>query len=191
MAGVIFDCDGVLVDSELVSCGAWLPVLARHGVSAELGEIERFIGRSDSEVLEHFRSKTGLPLADELVAERLQEYFALASGRLQSFEGLAEVLSHLRRQGVALAVASSGRHDNVVDYALKHPAGARKPYAYPPGRCDGCGARRSTARPRPRRGRRRRREPRRPRAEPGCCRAGFHRSPGTVCGACLCCGRCA
>jgi beta-phosphoglucomutase-like phosphatase (HAD superfamily) len=74
MAGVVFDCDGVLVDSELLSCGAWLPVLARQGIGAELAEIEQFIGRSDREVLEHFRSKTGLPLAEELITERLQEY---------------------------------------------------------------------------------------------------------------------
>ena len=35
---MIFDCDGVRVDSEHLSCGAWLPVLARHGAEAEIAE---------------------------------------------------------------------------------------------------------------------------------------------------------
>ena len=64
MHSVIFDCDGVLVDSEHLSCGAWLPVLARYGVRAELSEIEAMIGKSDQSVLNHFASKTGAQFSD-------------------------------------------------------------------------------------------------------------------------------
>ena len=39
MVSVIFDCDGVLVDSEILSCGAWLPVLHRGGIEAELADV--------------------------------------------------------------------------------------------------------------------------------------------------------
>ena len=106
---VIFDCDGVLVDSETYSCGAWLPVLARRGVSTDLDEIETFIGRSDAALLHHFAAQ-GAPdwNPEEILAEREAAYFSAAAGNLQPFPGLAAQLEDLRRGGFELAVASSG-----------------------------------------------------------------------------------
>lgn len=106
---LIFDCDGVLVDSEKLSCGAWLPVLARHGVSASASEIERFIGKTDQDLLDYFRGKSGLSLPDGLMSERETEYFAKARKALRPFPGLASVLQELRARGWELAVASSSR----------------------------------------------------------------------------------
>lgn len=105
--GLIFDCDGVLVDSEKFSCGAWLPVLRRRGLKAELGDIEAFIGQADQAVLEHYRG-LGAEFPPDILAEREQAYFDLAQGRLQSFAGLREVLEELRRRHLPIAVASSG-----------------------------------------------------------------------------------
>lgn len=113
MLSLIFDCDGVLVDSEKLSCTSWLPVLARCGLYAELSEIEQFVGKSDGAVLEHFRRQTDRPLSDELVDEREREYFDLAAGRLRPFPGLLEALETLRERGTRLAVASSGRPDKI------------------------------------------------------------------------------
>ena len=109
MHPIIFDCDGVLVDSEKLSCAAWLPVLARRGLYAELAEIEQFVGKSDQAVLEHFRAKSRRPLPDALIDERVQQYFELAEDTLRPFPGLVEVLEQLQRRGVPCAVASSGR----------------------------------------------------------------------------------
>jgi beta-phosphoglucomutase-like phosphatase (HAD superfamily) len=47
---VIFDCDGVLVDSEVISCRAPAEVLSRHGyLITEQQVLERFLGVSDRE----------------------------------------------------------------------------------------------------------------------------------------------
>jgi len=108
MDACIFDCDGVLVDSEKLSCGAWLPVLARRGIQAELADIEVFIGKSDAAVLEHFRKASGQPLDGDIIAEREAEFFALARQQLRGFDGLPHVLESLRQSHVQLAVASSG-----------------------------------------------------------------------------------
>jgi HAD superfamily hydrolase (TIGR01509 family) len=109
MYGILFDCDGVLVDSEKWSCGAWLPVLAKRGIEAQLSDIEAFIGQSDNAVLDHFSQLTGLALSQDLVAEKEAEYFAQARGRLQTFAGIENALRKLAQAGIALAVASSGR----------------------------------------------------------------------------------
>lgn len=107
ISGVIFDCDGVLVDSEKFSCGAWLPVLRRRGIEVELSDIEAFIGQSDQAVLEHYRAQ-GAEFSPDILAECEQAYFDLARGRLQSFAGLREALDELRGRQVPMAVASSG-----------------------------------------------------------------------------------
>lgn len=108
METIIFDCDGVLVDNEKLSCGAWLPVLARRGIRAELADIEAFIGKSDRAVLQHYRQLTGSPLDGDVIAEREAEYFRLARRDLKSFPGLRPVLETLSSEDAALAVASSG-----------------------------------------------------------------------------------
>jgi HAD superfamily hydrolase (TIGR01509 family) len=113
MHGIIFDCDGVLVDSEKLSCGAWLPVFARRGIKVELEEIEAFIGKSDRAVLEHFNRLHGLSMDDTVIDERLEEYFRTARGRLRSFPGIHAAIESLVHRGIALAVASSGTFDKI------------------------------------------------------------------------------
>ena len=119
MYAVIFDVDGVLVDSEGMSCGAWLPVLERRGLEVRLAEIEDFIGRSDRAVLDHFRRLyPAADLGDGLIDEKEQEFFEAARGRLRAFPGLKRVLRRLEAGAVPMAVASSGRHRK-IRFSLK------------------------------------------------------------------------
>ena len=119
MYPVIFDMDGVLVDSEGMSCGAWLPVLERRGLEVRLAEIEDFIGRSDHAVLDHFRRLyPAADLGDGLIDEKEQGFFAAAHGRLEAFPGLKRVLRDLEGGAVPMAVASSGRHRK-IRFSLK------------------------------------------------------------------------
>jgi HAD superfamily hydrolase (TIGR01509 family) len=53
---VIFDCDGVLVDSELLSCQCLSDELSEFGISLTLAQaLELFLGRSTSAVTRHYR----------------------------------------------------------------------------------------------------------------------------------------
>ena len=62
--------------------------------------------------LSHCRKLT-LPLGDELLAERLAEYFRAARGNLRAFPGVVAVLERLRASGFPMAVASSGRPQKI------------------------------------------------------------------------------
>jgi len=67
---VVFDLDGVLVDSEIIACGCLRETLARHGVDLTLNDVfERFLGRSFSVVEEDYRRRTGVPLPAGFAAE--------------------------------------------------------------------------------------------------------------------------
>ena len=114
MDAVIFDMDGVLVDSESMSCGAWLPVLRRHRITATLKEIEAFLGQSDRAVLEHFRKKNPDSILDNrLIDEKELEYFKIARPNLKTFQDLPELLERLKTAQIPMAVASSGRHTKI------------------------------------------------------------------------------
>jgi len=55
---IIFDCDGVLVDSEVLSCRCLSDVLATCGIELQLADaLELFLGRSTAAVLEHYRAQ--------------------------------------------------------------------------------------------------------------------------------------
>ena len=57
---VIFDCDGVLVDSEVISCRAHAQTLTRHGYPITADQVlERFLGLSDREARLTIEAETG------------------------------------------------------------------------------------------------------------------------------------
>src|SRR5262249_58043396 len=59
---VIFDCDGVLVDSEVISCRAHAETLTRHGYPITEEEVlHRFLGVSDREARLTIERETGRP----------------------------------------------------------------------------------------------------------------------------------
>src|SRR5262245_4615712 len=66
---IIFDCDGVLVDSELLSCRCLAETLAEHGIMLEIDQaLELFVGRNVAAVREHFRAR-GRTLPDDFPAK--------------------------------------------------------------------------------------------------------------------------
>ena len=92
---IIFDCDGVLIDSEVLSCRCLSELLKTQGADLSVEEVmQLFLGRSKDAVLEHF-SKAGTPLpagfADALQA-RVTDSFA---SKLQAIEGVSAVLDQL------------------------------------------------------------------------------------------------
>ena len=110
---VIWDCDGVLVDSEKHSCSAWLPVLRRRGIDVDLSYIETFIGRSDQDLLTALEQHTGKSLDGDILPDRQRQYFRQAEGATEAFPGLPDLLARLRADGVPMAVASSGALDKI------------------------------------------------------------------------------
>ncbi len=108
VVAVIFDCDGVLVDSERLSCAAWLPVLAHLGIRTTLADIQSFIGRSDRALVTHYEQTFGVVLGSDAITARETEYFDAAMGSLRAFPGVRETLLDLRSQGIRVGVASSG-----------------------------------------------------------------------------------
>ncbi len=93
---IIFDCDGVLIDSEVLSMQVWIDLLARHDIHIDKNYFsQHFLGRSfehvKSQVKDDFALDITPALADEF-AERLKLAF---TNELQVTPFLLEVLPSL------------------------------------------------------------------------------------------------
>ena len=107
---VIFDCDGVLVDTELLANRCFAAALNRIGLPWSVEDTMcRLVGRSMNSCVAIIESETGRPLPADFLA-RLQadtfEAFRLAPVR--PVAGIVDVLDWLEAQGIDYCVASSG-----------------------------------------------------------------------------------
>ena len=108
---VIFDCDGVLIDSERLAIKVDVEVLGELGWPLSEAEvIERFVGRSDRDaraaIEEHLGRKLPVGWADA-VEHRYREAFAT---ELTPVEGVLDALDRITHP---TCVASSATHDHL------------------------------------------------------------------------------
>jgi HAD superfamily hydrolase (TIGR01509 family) len=93
---IIFDCDGVLIDSELLSAGTLIDALAAHGVEVDLAFVARhFIGRAYAVVPVEVRARFGIALPESFEAEYRARLVAAFEARLTVMEGAVEALAAL------------------------------------------------------------------------------------------------
>jgi HAD superfamily hydrolase (TIGR01509 family) len=107
---VIFDCDGVLVDSEVLSCQCLSEVLGERGI--ELSEdqtVELFLGRSTAALLSYYKDEPRF-VADEVLTAFKSRVLQRFSDALQPIAGISSVVSSLQSPS---CVASSSDLDRV------------------------------------------------------------------------------
>lgn len=101
---VLFDCDGVLVDSEPISEWAWREALAGFGV--DLGPFDGWVGTTDEAIAREYSDAAGttagelLSRAGDLLRSRLRE-------GLEVFADAAEAVVNAHRADLATAVVSN------------------------------------------------------------------------------------
>ncbi|MGA0561415.1 HAD family hydrolase [Ancylobacter sp. VNQ12] len=93
---IIFDCDGVLIDSEVLSAGALIGTLASHGVEVDLAFVARhFIGRSYSVIVSEVRARFGIALPESFEADYRARLIAAFEAGLAVMDGALETLAAL------------------------------------------------------------------------------------------------
>jgi HAD superfamily hydrolase (TIGR01509 family) len=103
---VIFDCDGVLVDSEVISCRAHADVLTRHGYPIDAEQVfHRFLGRSTRQANLEIEAELGHSLPDIYHSDLQDELFRSFAADLTAVPHIHEALAAISRP---ICVASSG-----------------------------------------------------------------------------------
>jgi HAD superfamily hydrolase (TIGR01509 family) len=107
---IIFDCDGVLVDSEVLSCRCLSKVLAGYGIELGLDQaLDLFLGRSVTAVVEHYEA-LGRSVPEQFSTELRAGVHAAFLAALCPIEGVNTVLEGLQ---IPHCVASSSDVDRV------------------------------------------------------------------------------
>ncbi|MGW5353309.1 HAD family hydrolase [Streptomyces sp. NPDC004031] len=111
---VIFDCDGVLVDSERLAIDIDVEMVARLGWPMSRDEaIERFVGRSFADIGADIAAHLGRPLPDGWDTEWRRRVRAALDADLTAVDGIETALDALAARGVPMCVASSTGHEGL------------------------------------------------------------------------------
>jgi HAD superfamily hydrolase (TIGR01509 family) len=111
---VIFDCDGVLVDSELITNRVFARMINELGVHVTLEDMfEQFVGRSMAYCCDLIAGMLKKPIPDDFAEQYHIRTTAALHGELEPVPGIESVLNELNERGVPFCVASSGSHEKM------------------------------------------------------------------------------
>ena len=117
LKAAIFDVDGTLIDSVDFHALAWHEALSRFGHQASFAEVRAQIGKGGDHLLPVFlthdeRDDHGSAL-EQWQSQRFKtEYMGL----IKPFSAVPELLERVRGTGLAIAVASSAKQDELDEY---------------------------------------------------------------------------
>lgn len=113
-AVVIFDCDGVLVDSERLIQEVDMELIRALGWPITRAEIfAEHLGRSEDAVLANIERRLGRAVPAGFPQEKAAAYEAVLRERLVAVPGVAEAITLLRAGGMRMCVASSAPHARI------------------------------------------------------------------------------
>jgi HAD superfamily hydrolase (TIGR01509 family) len=113
---IVFDMDGLMVDSEPVARRGWEIVLATYGRELSQETYERMVGLRLEESAAIVVNTYDLPIAPgELADIKETEMTRLRAEGLPVMPGLHRLVDHLNGQGIPWAVATSSRRRYALD----------------------------------------------------------------------------
>jgi len=118
--GVIFDMDGVLIDSEPLYRRINSSLFSRFGFSLSNDEYSEFVGTSDKDMWQRLRKRYNLTESIETIntirREKHVNFFSAAD--LKPMNGAIELLEYIKRNDIKLALASS-TPEEIVNIVMK------------------------------------------------------------------------
>ncbi len=124
---IIFDCDGVLVDSEALACVVHADVMTQYGYTITAEQVhDRFLGRSAREARLEVESELGRAFPDTYTAQLRSTIDRVFGEQLTPVRHIAETLAKLSQR---ICVASSGTPTRIrssltttglIDYFAPH-----------------------------------------------------------------------
>ena len=112
---VIFDMDGVLVDTYEAHYRSWVAMAEREGFTFTEAQFAPTFGRTSREIIAHF---WGSGLSDQRIAEmdsaKEAAFREIIEDDFPAMPGARELIDCLADEGFALAVGSSGPPENVA-----------------------------------------------------------------------------
>lgn len=113
---VLFDCDGVLVDSEAITCGVLRDMFEAQGWRMTLAEcMDTFVGHTVRDMRPLIESQTGVPLTEAWMQEFYARRDEELSQRITAIPGIHATVQHFfDRTGGRIACASGADRGKIA-----------------------------------------------------------------------------
>ncbi len=109
---IIFDCDGVLIDSELLANGSEVDFLKTFGVDISLDNyMQQFVGKSNADVLASLQRDYGQAISDDFWQQVEAYTFDVFRERLTVVPGILEVVDRVQGKKCVASNSSLERLD--------------------------------------------------------------------------------
>lgn len=115
---VIFDCDGVLVDTEYLKFLAWQEALAEKNIPFTIEEYMPLVGHSGKYILSMIEKNKGMTIPEEILAVKSAKYHRLQK---QGVPPIHEMIAFAKRfadekkeLGIKLGLASTAPKDEIL-----------------------------------------------------------------------------
>ncbi len=116
--GVIFDMDGVLIDSADAHWESWKRLGEENGLSITREQFASTFGRQSRDIIQGLFGEKSSAATRELSERKELIYRDIIGANPPIVEGAAELVRSLRAAGAALAIGSSGPRNN-IDLVLR------------------------------------------------------------------------
>jgi HAD superfamily hydrolase (TIGR01509 family) len=112
---IVFDCDGVLVDSEPLSMRADVMLLKRFGITLTEEEAHRrFVGKTFEAMLNEMAAECGVTFPQGLSAEKDRVLEGLFRKDLKIVTGVEDILDMCASRSITVSVASNSPRERVL-----------------------------------------------------------------------------
>ena len=118
---VLFDCDGVIVDSEPIAFAILSADLARHGLPTDHAQMNvLFLGGTVPDLFHKARA-LGATLPDDWVSDFYSRLYARLADGVPLVPGILAVLDRLDAAGIPYAIGSNGSDEKMRIMLGQHP----------------------------------------------------------------------
>ena len=116
---VLFDCDGVLVDSEAITCGALRDMLEENGWRLSLAEcMAHFVGHTVRSRANLIEAHTGKPLTDAFMDEFYRRRNIRLENEITAIDGIHDAVRHVHERCEGRIAVASGADRYKVEMML-------------------------------------------------------------------------
>jgi len=117
---VLFDCDGVLVDSEAITCGALRDMLEENGWRLSLAEcMAHFLGHTVRSRASLIEAHTGKPLSEAFMDEFYRRRNLRLENEITAIDGIHDAVRHVHERCEGRIAVASGADRYKVEMMLQ------------------------------------------------------------------------